>query len=291
VLTAWAEANPGFVGEEPTALGVVDEDRLYGVARDFWQADPALLVERDAAERTVGIQRGAAAGVEFDLIDLGRIDPNLCDARLAGWRMRAQPAPVVIRVAPALGDAAVGLVRQILDTVGPNLTQVTLTLPGSVLGGAPGAVVAPSLLVRWAGDELVQVPGAVAAIADLAAYTEVEARQGAVLSASSAAWLSAATLGELVRRLGVVAVEIGGADLVATLAEARWSGLLPPTAEVSWWVVHHHLTRTGRADRATLGAHAAIALAALRRLVGPEPTRPAAARAEKPSRRSVRIKA
>jgi hypothetical protein len=296
VLTDWADQHPEQVGADLQGLTAAPgEDVLYALAHDFLRSDPALVPERDAADRTVGILR--YAGNRFELIDLGRIDGAVCDARLAGLTVTAAPAPVLVRLAPTLEDQEGAAIESLVELLGPTIASVTVTLDGTALSAAPGAVVVPNVAVRWAGLEKVAIPGQEQAeLEELALYADGGVRQGAVLSVICAALLAPAHVAELVRAFGVAGIEVGGIGTLAALAEARWRGQLQPAVRVRWFLVSSEAAATDRPTLATLRGHAAVAIATLRALAAPDPEaapapRPTRTRARGQSGRAVRIKA
>jgi hypothetical protein len=296
VLLSWAARNADVVGPEVAALlDNPGEDLSYAVMHDFLRAREGLLDERERADRTVGILRSTDRGLPFELVDLGRIDPALCDARLPTWHV-GTPAPVLVRLGTDSEESDATALRAVLDALGGQLASVTLLLEGTLLGGRPGGILLPHLMVRWAGEEKLSIPAQAALDPDeLASLADVQVTAGAVLSVSSAALLCPTHVADLTQTYRVGAVEVGGAGLVSALADARWKGILQPEVPIAWAVAGVERSASGRPTVPTVAACSALAVATLRRIVGqparrksaePEPTEP-----RRPSRRAMFIKA
>ncbi|MBI3179194.1 MAG: hypothetical protein HYZ27_06005 [Deltaproteobacteria bacterium] len=291
-LLEWAAQNPPALGEDLRDLAQpAGEDALYALARDFTASDPALANERTQADRTVGILRFDGDGLPFELLDLGRIEPQVCDARLADFTPPA-PAPVLVRLTASLEDGEAMLLRTLLAALGPRIIGAALIMEGVALSGGVGAIVLPHLLVEWRESKLWLPNAAPLAAGDLVGHADAQVLGGAVLSAPAASLLSPGHVADLVRAYGVSAVEVGGAPALEALMDARLSGVLSPGADVSWALVGGQSTARGRPTLTSIASHAALALAVLHRLTGTRPAReeppPAKRRA---GGRSLRIKA
>ncbi|MEL6546799.1 MAG: hypothetical protein AAFQ82_19385, partial [Myxococcota bacterium] len=158
-LLQWARNHTDHLGIDLRSMPpLVDESRVYAIMRDFFRQDARVVEERRAADQTVGIQRFAIDGVHFDVIDLRRIEPHLTDARIVEWELEG--APIVLRIdrSRALDEGA--LLDELLETVGPSLASVTVLLNGTLLqASSPEAILLPHLMIGWAGEEKVSLPG------------------------------------------------------------------------------------------------------------------------------------
>ena len=261
VLERWAEANPSSVGDDIAATGAAaGEDLTYALAHDFLRTDPNLKRERADADRTVGILRDEGDDADFEIIDLGRVDPAVADARLSPWRFDSA-APVLIRIGLDAEDEEAAGLKTLLQPLAAQLDSVSILLDGMAISGQIGAIILPQLLVRWAGEEKVTVPGATPLNPDdVLSFANAVVTQGAVLSVPSASLLSPSLIMDLTRSFGVSALSVGGAGLVKCLADARWSGLLPAVATLTWSLVSTRFASTGRPDLASLGAQSAVAV-------------------------------
>jgi hypothetical protein len=298
VLVTWARQNPGLCGNDITLHEPAGEDLLYALAHDFLLTDPHLASERETADRTVGIQRYPDATLPFEIIDLGRLEPDASDARLPCWPPLAAPAPVLLRVTPDLEDTEGSGVSALLCALAPQLESVTLVLEGTALAGSPGSILLPQIAVRWAGEHKLFIPSTTPLAADsFLGFADADVREGALLSVSSAALLSPDHVGTLARAYGVAAIEVGAAGLINAVADARWRGELPETVDIHWALVSTVAASTGRPDLPSLSGYAAVAVAALRQMLAPAradpepPQQPFADPIPPRPGRSVRIKA
>lgn len=296
VLLAWARQNAETLDPEiATLLDSPGEDLSYAVMHDFLRAGDGLLDERARADRTVGILRSAGLGLPFEIIDLGRVDPTLCDARLPAWQLEP-PAPVLIRLTADLEDDEATALCAVVDALGSQIASVTLLLEGTLLGDTSSGILLPHLMVRWAGEEKLSIPAQAAFdTSELASLTDVPITTGAVLSVSAASLLSAAHVSDLTQMYGVGALQVGSAALVAALADARWKGTLRPDVPVAWALVGVQRLATGRPTVPSLAGCAALAVATLRRIVGQpgqaKATEPQPPLRTIPSQRTMFIKA
>lgn len=300
LLHRWVAHAPEALGEDLAGIeGPLREDAMYAAAHDFVRCDSRLVDEREAADRTAGVMRFCIDDVAFECIDLSRIDLDVCDARLAQWGVET-PAPVILRLPADLGDPEANLLRALLEALGPVVASATVLLQGTVLTGAPGTVLLPHLLLRWAGEQKISLPVASSFDADdFHGYTDSAVQHGAVLSVPSASLVSARRIAELQQQLNIAAIEVGGAGALGALNDALWCGTLSTDAKISWVLVSTQQTSTGRPSVASLAGMSAVAIAKLREVVAPvppqpepvvtqEPTQP---RRAAPSRRAIRIKA
>jgi hypothetical protein len=299
VLSRWAGANPTLIGDDlEGANAAAGEDLAYALSHDFHRTDANLKTERTNADRSVGILRYEDDGAEFEIVDLGRVDPKVVDARLPPWQLDGI-APVLVRLALDAEDEEAHGLKALLQPLAPQLKSVSVLFDGMALSGQIGAILLPHLMVVWAGEEKLTVPGAAPLSAtDVVSFADAVVTQGAVLSVPSASLLNPAGIVELAHTFGVAAISIGGSGVLRRLVDARWSGLLPTAVDVTWSLVSTRYASTGRPDLASLGAQSAVAVATLRRVlaqaeeVAPAPEEPPPDPRPKPrSGRAVRIKA
>ena len=294
-LLAWGAAHPELVGADIDLGLPASEDTLYALAADFLASDLALGVERDAADRTVGIQRLEADGLPFELVDLQRVEPRVCDARLGAFGPPAD-APVLVRVSTDLEDDTGAGLSSLLRLLAEHVASVTVLLEGTALEHPPGAVLLPAAAMRWAGESLVVLPGARAPNAgDFGGLAPGVVPGGVVLSAAHTSLLSTAHLAELARAYALRAVDVGGAATLGAVAEVVATGTLPPSCALHWALVATELVGSGRPSVASTGGLAAYAITALREILGGGSQRPApTAPRDRPrpsSGRTVRLKA
>jgi len=297
-LSRWAESNPLLLGDDLGSSAIPPgEDLSYALAHDFLRTDQNLGRERAEANRQVGIQRYEDDGVELEVIDLGRLDPGVVDARLS-FRELDSPAPVILRIDLDLEDDEAAGLKSLLVPLAPQIRSVSVLLDGTALSGEIGAIILPHLLVDWAGEEKLTIPGAVPlSPEEIVSVADAVVREGAVLAAPSASLINPDAVMELLRTFGVQAVTIGNAGIIRALADACFCGLLSSEVQISWALVSTHFASTGRPTLKTLGAQAAVAVATLRRwLSDREPTprqalEPPQDRPRPRSGRAVRIKA
>ncbi len=296
-MLSWAEAHPELVGEDvvldTSALG---EDLLYALTADFLATDGRLTDERLEADRSVGIQRYEIDGLPFELIDLGRVDASVIDARLTRWQV-GDPAPVCLRLGPDLEDAGGGLAT-LLATLRDSLASVTVVLEATALEAPPGVVLVPDVMLTWAGEHAVAVPGANRGEeAELASLAEGVQVGGALLSIPHASLLSSPHVSGLAQRYKVRGIDLGGGAAVGVLADAIWAGMLGPDVELTWAAVATQYVRSGRPSVATLSGQTALAISRLRKIsaASAPPPPPEPPRRERPRSggggRAVRIKA
>ncbi len=296
VLVEWARGHADALGGDVDLDGTLAEDSFYALAYDFLASDERLFEERKEADRSVGIMHYEADDQPFELIDLGRVEPGACDARLTPWEALRE-APILVRLAVDAEAADGESLAALLTQTAQWIASVTVQLDGSAIVAPPGTVILPDVLIRWAGEQKVAVPGSQQVsngdFAGLAQQVEVG---GSILSVCHAGLLSAANVGQLVRSYNVHAVEVGGGGSIVALADAVWSGQLGPEVELAWATVAAHYLPSGRPGLASLGGQAAVAISRLRRILAAlAPPPPPRARRERPkgpsSGRTVRIKA
>ena len=295
VLLGWAGAHPDIVGPDIDLAAAPGEDTLYALAADFLATDPRLAVERDAADRTVGIQRLDADGLPFELVDLGRVDPRMWDARLGSVSVPPD-APVLVRVSTDLEDGTGAGLASLLRVLGEHIASVTVLLEGTALEHLPGTVLLPAAAMRWAGESLVSLPGARALEpSELAGLAGTVVQGGVVLSAAHTSLLSTKHLAELARAYALRAVDVGGAATLSAVAEVAATGAIAPACALRWALVATELISRGRPSVASTSGLAAYAIATLRELLADGANRPAPApprdRPRPSSGRTVRIKA
>lgn len=294
-LLAWAAAHPDQLGADLDLAQPASEDTLYALAADFIASDPRLSVERDAADRTVGIQRLEADGLPFELVDLGRVDPRLCDARLGAFGPPAD-APVLVRQSSDLEDGSGAGLAALLRLLAAQVASVTVLLEGTALEQPPGTVLLPAAAMRWAGESLVFLPGARAPNAgDFGGLAPGVVPGGVVLSAAHTSLLSTSHLAELARTHALCAVDVGGAATLGAVAEVVAAGALAPSCALHFGLVATELVGSGRPSIASTTGLTAYAITTLREILGGGSTRPDATpprgRPRPSSGRTVRLKA
>jgi hypothetical protein len=294
-MLAWAAEHPDQLGEDVTLeTAALGEDALYAIAADFMATDERLSKERLEADRSVGIQRFDVDGQAFEIIDLGRVEAGVMDARITRWYL-PEPAPVFLRLSPDLEDAGASGLEALLATLGPALQSVTIVLEATSLEAAPGTVLLPDVLLSWAGEHKLAVPGANRGDeSELTSLAEGVETGGALLAVPHAGLLSTTHVSALAQRYKVRGIELGSSTSVAALADLVWAGVLGPEVELTWAAVAAQYVRTGRASLATLSGQSALAVAKLRRIGATAAPPPPPARRERPKTgggRPVRIKA
>ena len=293
LMQRWLRLSPDAVGADLRGdSSTFGEDAVYALCHDFLRTDPQLGEERAMAERSVGLTRYRFETQSYEIIDLGRIDPNACDARLMGLGNLA-PGSVMLRLGTSPEDSGAGAIRTLMRELGPILQSVTFVMEGSPIGLSEGAVVHPQGLVCWAGEERLSLNARAGFGAEaLQGYAEA---QGFVLSTPSAALLSSERLSQMRRSLPLVGVNVGGEGVLRAINEALWNGQLDGSKDVNWVFVGSQHGETGRPTLASLAGLSAVAVAHLRSLGGPPqaPTvqEPAQPEPRRPSRSAIRIKA
>jgi hypothetical protein len=292
-LLAWGAAHPDQIGPDVDLGLAASEDTLYALATDFFASDPRLAVERDDADRTVGILRLEADGLPFELVDLGRVDARVCDARLGAFAAPAD-APVLVRLSSDLEDGSGAGLSSLLRLLREHVASVTVLLEGTALEHPPGTILLPAAAMRWAGESITTIPGSRAPNAgDFGGLATGVVPGGVVLSAAHTSLLSTSHLAELARGYALRAVDVGGAATLGAIAEVVATGVLTPGCALQWALVATELVGGGRPSVASTGGLAAYAIAALREIIGGGASRPASPR-DRPrpsSGRTVRIKA
>ena len=269
-LLRWAEANvmlAGLDGSLPEEK--ITEDWLYVIAQRFLDGDEALLRERDEADRSVGILRHRWPGVNFDSVDLCRIEAGGCDTRLAQWRVGAD-APILLRLSFGFQDVEQTFITRILEVIGPYLASVNVVLRGNILGPAVGDLLLPSMVLDLCGGEALALPNPSTLHADdLSLYAEGPIPNFPVLSAPSFRLISGEYLEHLKERYGVAGVHLGCSDSLRALQLALWSGSLQRETPVSTCLFQgkprHGFTECLREQYAL----SAVAIAALRTMGDP----------------------
>ncbi|MEM6731604.1 MAG: hypothetical protein AAF658_08610, partial [Myxococcota bacterium] len=274
---------------------LVDESRIYSIMRDFFRTDARVLDERRAADGTVGIQRYRVDDLHFDVIDLQRVEAHLTDARIMEWELDG--APILLRIdrSKRFGEGA--LLDELLDTIGPTLVTVTVLLQGTLLQATnPDAILLPHLMLGWAGESKVSLPGVRALEPEhFMGLAAPAVSSGAVLSMPTATLLNAHHIEWLAKAYRVAAIEVGSEALISTLHDALWTGRIASEVPIAWALVDQARVN-GRPSVAALTAASAVAVALLRQigasLEPPEPEPPPEPPPRRgPSRTALRIRA
>ncbi len=280
-LLAWAAQNEDALGDDLCLDDTTNEDVFYALAYDFARADLRLEPEKREADRSVGIERDEVDGIDFDIIDLRRLDLGADDPRLGDLRPSGE-APVLLRISPKLEERSGAAFMRLFELLAPKLASVTLALEGTAFAHPPGTQLWPEAAICWQGEWLATLPGPRAA-----------RRDGVVLSAPRPELLSLTHITELSRTLRLLAIDTHGATLVNTLATAACGGVLARTTDLHWSLVTTHYLASGRPDLASQGG---LAARAIDELVGyltppaPRASSPAPPRPPGGSPRAVRLK-
>lgn len=257
-LTRWAQAQTlptdwQPAGEHPS------EDALYAIARDFLRTDARLVPEKRLAERTVGITGHTLDAVECDIIDCGRLELPLCDARLSPGRGDnwSAPPPVLVRLDSGGRGLEAPCLAKLLADVGHAVASITLFTDGPVDATVSAGAHAVDAIWPWGGQAPIILPAATPLRDPLP--------RGALLSApgtpAAAAWGQAS---QWPRLTGLPV--LGAATDAASLAAAVWQAL--HTASDAWDIGWWHVRREpGHAlPAANIATHATLAIARLRHL-------------------------
>lgn len=294
-LLTWARSHPDRLGSELSSLPqLVDESTVYAVMRDFFRNHPEVEDERREADATVGITRQRIDTLSYEWIDLRRVEASVFDARILHWRI--DDDAIMLRIAPPADVHPGAMFQALLQELAPELRSVTALLEGTLLqASSPAAIVLPQLLIEWAGERKVSLPGVrKLAPEDFMGLADSSVTSGAVLSMPTAALLNAEHIEELARSYRVAALTLGGGELIQSLNDALWSGRLDPDIPIAWALINDARTAS-RPSLASITAASAVAIALLRQIGAPPPVEaPPEPEPEKPqpmSRTAFRIRA
>ncbi|MEL7305917.1 MAG: hypothetical protein AAGJ56_08805 [Myxococcota bacterium] len=294
-LLTWARSHPDRLGSDLSHLPqLVDESTVYAVMRDFFRNHPEVENERREADATVGIIQQRIDTVSYEWIDLRRIESSVFDARILHWQI--DDDAIMLRIAPPAGGHAGAMLQALLQELTPELRSITALLEGTLLqASSPAAIVLPQLLIEWAGERKVNLPG-VRRLApeDFMGLAESSVTSGAVLSMPTATLLNAEHIEALARSYRVAALALGGSELIQTLNDALWSGRIDPEVPIAWALINDAHT-AGRPAVASLTAASAVAIALLRQIGAPPhieaPPEPEPEKPRPMSRTAFRIRA
>ena len=277
-LLRWAATSPPGLGADLVGHLPADDDFLAALAWDFAQTSPTLRPERIAADRSVGLLHHVVDDLRCEIVDLARVDPDGCDARIRTLAWQASDA-VIVRIEPLAEDGDGACLEALLETLGPRVASVTVERIGATPAGSPGAVVLPRLLIARGGAYVLPLAEALGGAsglhpAEVSASSACEVLPGSVLSLPAASLLSSEMIATLGRRFGVSAVEVGGRGLADVLVHSLWRGLLAEHCEIAFVVVNAVTCATGRPTLPSLAGLHAVALARLRRMVGESASQP-----------------
>lgn len=291
VLLDWAAEHSQELGRDLVPLPEdVSEDQLYAIAADFLRSDPRLVTERVAADRSVGIMHYAVDGVPFDIVDMGRIETQVADARLSPFDADGS-APVIVRLTPDGKDPSCATLRIVLASLGPQVHSVTLALDGRLGGERPGTLLLPTHVRRVEGGAVSSLRGLVRlGFEVLQPLTDAPMIAGELLSVGCPRLLPRDNDGAMPH-----ALESGGAKYLTAALDALDARQLADDALVECVVVASSPAGSERPTVATLAGHAAFALARLQQLL-PAPAPPTRERRQREGSRSgggrgVRIRA
>ena len=257
-LWQWAQGQPAALGADLTAAPLAPlEATLYAVADDLLATDGRLGVERAAAERSVGIYREQIAGCACAIVDLGRLQPEACDA---GLGLRAPPLgqDVLLQLALDSPLAAAASLASLLPQLGDRLRSITVTYEGTLLAGA-GPLQLDGILA-W--DD--PAPWSVAGDGLTATAT-----RGLGLAVPSYLAATALTLPQRCPPLRPSGLWVGDTAIWQVLNAARWAGSLAVDVDVAAYLVPAEHVLSGRPTWRTLVSLAAVARLRLRRWLLP----------------------
>ena len=263
VLIRWAQLAPGCCGTDLRSSVAWGEDRLYAIAQDFQRTHGGLREEHREADRTVGINRCVAqGGLNFDVVDLARVDSSLCDARLPPGTGVSNG--VLLRLDGVDEGLHAQVLRTVLPLLGSSLAGITLVFRGFFPGAPPGSLRLPTRLIRWAGGHSLLLPFKPAlARVDLQAYADAPVSEGTLVSVPSMALKGLLLDQERVRSVvqGVVA---DGYEHCSAIAEALWGGDCDAELPVTCAVIQGERIEGRRLAVDALSGVSSLAVATLR---------------------------
>jgi CRP-like cAMP-binding protein len=135
------------------------DDLLYVLARDYVAQTEALRGKADEEHRAIGHQRltsTAFTGIEVDLFDLRRLEPELCDPRV-GARRATRPT-LLVNVDYAFGQQAEEILQALLFLFGRRVRSVNVLGKAGGLVGSRGDLLLPTATLLQTNDELYPLP-------------------------------------------------------------------------------------------------------------------------------------
>jgi hypothetical protein len=272
-LITWATNTPQNLDENTLAHlqntgPQITEDLLYAISNAFIGDDTRLVDERRAAERQVGIIHFQVDDLCFEAVDLGRIDPNHCDARLHHWHIE-HDAPILLRL-PSLSEGNhPHLMDRLFELIGAGLHSITMLFDeGESLSTTPG-IKLPKLWIAWEGEEKYPLP--VLSSFDLeclSTYQSYPAQSGNVWALPTAKVFQQGQFERLGHDYDVSSSVIGGEKMLRLFYDHHWAQRFRSDLRFGCCVLGPPL-HEGMVDSSRQQNIAAIALATLRKLVAP----------------------
>jgi hypothetical protein len=277
LLIHWAYENPQSLGADLQPLPeTLSEDAVYCVLQDFLKTDIRLSEEQQKACRTVGIYHSARGGTPSELIDLSRVDPSGCDARLLPWPKLPTDAPVVIRVEPSIEASTLQI---LFEKLGRQLVAVVFALPATLLESTSGALVIPTLLINGVtGEKLSPLTSTTLTSEALG----LPFTRGSVLCVPNADIVFHNYDADFFSKWHVRGYTLSDLGLLSEVRDAVWLRFLPNLRHLQWFLIN---TTSEISDRLTLAqtqTSSALAIKMLRQWLA-EPSMP-----PKPSKTSQR---
>ncbi|MBN1961263.1 MAG: hypothetical protein JW841_09965 [Deltaproteobacteria bacterium] len=294
-ITSWAQANAANILND-VDIQQIDEDSLYALGADFLKTDERLADERANADRTVGIMRHEIDGINFEIIDCGRLDTSVIDERLLDWQSPPE-APVLLRLDHDLGDNYNYGLAHLLSLIGSKLISITIALEVTALSHNPGAIFFPDAVINWAGEQIIQPPKKLSMITlDINEQDIQIINSGSILSVPNAELLSPSHLNELKQNYATHAVAINAANTLHTIVACSLNNTLSPSIELCCAFIATNYLAPGRPDLTTIRSYSALALSKLQSLsytppAVPKPAPPSPApKKPTPSNRAFRLR-
>ena len=268
ILWQWAQEHPQDLSADVQEVtSFASDDLFYALAHDFFASDTRLFGEKADADRSVGIVHGsrdgryAEAAQGFEMIDTGRLDPGVCDARLVLPAPAGHAAPVVLRVASSGTPFDAEVTRTLMRTLAAQLTHVTVVCEAVGSRGLAGRVSLPQQFIAW-GQNRCALPHTRFTPEHLTPLLAAPVdRKPAVTVPTYAVVDSLQAPGPTL---------LGYADTAAVINDAVWQrDASLPALDVAWAVVHSDHVANGRPTLEALASHAAFALSRLGQALAP----------------------
>ncbi len=145
---------PGVAEELPAPT----EDSVYAVSHAFLQQDPALLEEKERADKTVGIVQHVFEWGTCTSIDMQRISAHHCDTRMASSQnIGSQKIFLSVSLQPHAAHTA-SFVRAAIHAWGPSLHGLHLLSPVNMLPHTPEKLVLIPMVAPCSDNALCVLP-------------------------------------------------------------------------------------------------------------------------------------